>query len=131
MQHKQIRFTKIEAEVDHEERFNSFNVNLNVTSVKMEEGDLRIQFVHEVEYKPKTGKIKFSGEMLIGGTKTEIENVFKKWTKEKKVDGELAQDILNIINFNSEANGVLVAKALGMVPPIIARKIDIEEGKKG
>jgi hypothetical protein len=130
MQHKQIRFTKIEAQVNHDERFNSFGVNLNVTKVEIEKGDLRIEFSHEVEYKPKTGKIKFIGEMWISGTKTEIDTVFKKWTKDKKVDNELAQDILNIINFNSEANGVLVAKALGMVPPITARRIETEGPQK-
>lgn len=130
MQHKLIRFTKIDASVDHEERFTSFNVNLNVTKVEVEKGDLKIEFSHEVEYKPKTGKIKFIGQMWISGTKSEIDNAFKKWTKEKKVENELAQDILNIINFNSEANGVLVAKALGMVPPIIARKIETEGSQK-
>lgn len=127
MQYKQILFTKVEAECNSDRKMTLVNVDINIKTVKLENADLVLGFEHIVDYRPSIGHIRFEGKLVVSGTKNELDAIVKKWSKEKKVDKQFAEGFLNIINFNSEVNGVLVAKALALTPPLISRKMELPE----
>jgi hypothetical protein len=130
MDWKGIRFYKVEAESSRDENFTSVAVNLDVTGMKMSGADLRIDFSYSVNYQPGVARLRFDGYTIVGGNRAELDKIEKDWKKEKTIPKSLAEPLINVISFSAEANGVLIAKALNIVPPLLAPKIEIGTAKK-
>ncbi|MDD5340054.1 MAG: hypothetical protein PHV13_02285 [Candidatus ainarchaeum sp.] len=130
MDWKGIRFYKVEAESSRDENFTSVAVNLDVTGMKPSGGDLRIDFSYSVNYQPGVARLRFDGYTIIGASKAELDRIEKDWKKDKTLPKSLAEPLINVISFNAETNGVLIAKAINIVPPLLAPKIEIGAPKK-
>jgi hypothetical protein len=130
MDWKGIRFYKVEAESSRDGEFTSVAVNLDINGMKVDGSGLRIDFSYAVDYKPGVARLKFHGYTTVGGTRTELDKIEKEWKKDKTIPSSLAEPLINIITFNAETNGVLVAKAINIVPPLLAPKLEIGPLKK-
>ena len=51
----------------------------------------------------------------------------KKWNEEKKLPVELAEEVINGLNFRCSATGTLVAYSLGLIPPLVISMTKIQE----
>jgi hypothetical protein len=130
MDWKGIRFYKVEAESTRDDNFTTVAVDLNINEMKMNAGDLRIDFTYAVDYQPGIASLKFYGYTLIGGARPELERIEKDWRKDKTLPKSLAEPLINVIAFNAETNGVLIAKAINIVPPLLAPKMEVSAVKK-
>ncbi|MEW5996565.1 MAG: hypothetical protein AB1657_03150 [Candidatus Micrarchaeota archaeon] len=126
MEWRGIRFYRVEAECKSDARFSSIGVSLDITGMeKTGEDELRITFAYRTEYRPGIASIRFDGLLLVGGKKAELDGVLSRWNKEKMLPKEMFETLVNLIKYNAEANGVLVAKALSIAPPVVAPKIQV------
>ncbi len=128
-----IRMTKVEAECNSDKEFKGIAATLDVTKMGIARpGMLRVDFSYSTEYKPDVARIRFIGFVSLKGKKGELEALLSGWKKEKRVDREIFETLVNLIKFTSETNGVLVAKALNIAPPLVGPKIRLSEkaGKK-
>ncbi|VVC02841.1 Uncharacterised protein [Candidatus Bilamarchaeum dharawalense] len=126
MKLKAIKFYKVEAEHVKEDAFTNVAVNLNIQDAKVAGSDFRTDFIFSVMYDPYVAHIKFNGYVLIEGTSTEINQLATVWKKDKLIPRELGEQLINAVTFQAQCNGVLVAKALSMTPPLLSPKIQIK-----
>ncbi len=126
MDWKGIRFYKVQAESRRDENFSSVAIDLNITEMKVNGGDLRVDFSYAVEYRPGVASLRFDGYATLGGSRSELEKLEKDWKKDKTMPKSLAEPLINVITFNAETNGVLIAKAINIVPPLVAPKIEVQ-----
>jgi hypothetical protein len=125
MEWKGIRFYKVEAESTRDENFSSVSVNLDIREMKISGSELRIDFSYGVDYRPGVARVKFEGYTTIGGIPSELQKIEKDWRKDRTLPKALAEPLINVITFNAETNGVLIAKAINIVPPLLAPKIEV------
>jgi hypothetical protein len=126
MQWKGIRFYRVNAESSSDDNFTKLAVNVDISDLKVNGDGLRIDFSYAVDYQPGIAKLKFDGYALLGGTRAELDSAQNGWKKDRSLPRDIAEPLVNIIKFSAETNGVLVAKALNMVPPLLAPKIDLK-----
>ena len=126
MYFKLLKFNKVEAEVKKDEAFSGLAVNLDISEIKKMGSDIRFEFIYSVDYEPSVAKIIFKGFGIISGSTDEVTKMLSGWQKDKSVEPIIAEMIVNTINFNAETNGVLVAKALGIVSPLMSPKMQIK-----
>ena len=129
-----IRFLKVDGEIMTEQNFEGMDINLAIDDVKelKAEGNrphsARIDFTYMVDYRPKMAKLHLKGYVLMSGE--EVSQTASKWQKEKRLERKLTEDLTNLINFNSEINGVLVCKALNLMPPLLSARLEVTEDAK-
>jgi hypothetical protein len=126
-----IRLYKVEAECLSDKKFEGIAAALDVSKMEVSKpGALRIDFSYATEYRPQVARIKFYGFVSLEGKKGELESLLSRWKRDKFIDKENFEALVNLIKFTSETNGVLVAKALNIAPPLVGPKIRLS-GKPG
>ena len=53
------------------------------------------------------------------------DKIVEEFKKTKKLPDEIAEDVLNAINFSCATNGTLVVRALNLMPPMILPRIQV------
>lgn len=124
-----IRFYKVEAESISDGDFRNLAVNLDITDMKMERGDLRIDFTYTADYQPKIATLRFLGYIMLAGEKNQLSKIQRDWKKNKTIPKDIADPLVNVVTFNAETNSVLVSRAINIVPPILSPKFEIPEEK--
>lgn len=126
MEWRGIRFYKVDAECKSDNRFTNVSVSMNITGIdKTKDDEMRITFEHTTEYKPDIARLRFEGLVLVGGKKNDLDGIISRWEKEKMLPKDMFEMLMNVIKYNAEANGVLVAKALNMAPPLLEPKVQV------
>ncbi len=121
---KGVRFYRTEAESMKDEPFTSIVVDIKVNGVRRRSKDeLEIDFDYNVDYKEDVAKLLLRGRVTMSGKEKELDKYVESWRSGKKLPKELGAPLASIINFSSEVNGVLVARALNMPAPIIPPNI--------
>jgi hypothetical protein len=126
MKLKSIKFYKVEAQHLKEDKFTNIAVNLSMQDGKPTGADFRADFIFTVMYDPGIATMKFGGYVLIEGTKTEVTQLATIWKKDKVLPKDLTEQLINTITFQAQVNGVLVAKALSMTPPLMSPRIQVQ-----
>jgi hypothetical protein len=60
-------------------------------------------------------------------SKDETTKILDKWTKDHTLPVNLAEEIINGLNFRCSATGTLVAYSLGLIPPLVISTTKIQE----
>ncbi|GEM_PF-5067463 len=102
-------------------------VGLNLSSVESKNGELTVGFVYAVRYNPNGGHINLSGTAVLEGEKNETALALQKWKKEKKITGEVGEQLLNILTNASALNAIFIARVLDLGPPFALPQIKITE----
>lgn len=76
------------------------------------------------------GHIRLTGEVEVTESKEEVANVLKKWNADHVLPVQLAEEIINGLNFRCSATGTLVAYSLGLIPPLVISTTKIQEQSK-
>ena len=124
---------KIEsAEALSRQRFPKLNVNLD--SVSVEGTKIKVTYTFLADYfdgdakdAKSIGQVKLGGHIELTESKENASAVQKKWNDKKMLPVELAEEIINGLNFRCSATGTLVAYALGLIPPIVISQTKIQE----
>jgi len=123
-----IRLYKVEAESLSDGKFTGISASLDVAKMEVaREGMMRIDFTYVSEYNPAIARIKFCGFVTLSGKKGEMDIALAKWKKDRFIEKETFETLVNLIKYTAETNGVLVAKALNIAPPIVSPKISLQQ----
>ncbi|MBS3053721.1 MAG: hypothetical protein J4469_04430 [Candidatus Aenigmarchaeota archaeon] len=116
----------IDAKVDPTtERRGNVNVNSSpsITSIEKRNVDfpvakdvVAINFKFETKYEPKVGWITMEGEVLY--TSDNPKEMIAKWKKEKKMEDDVAIEVLNTIFRRCLAKAIEIAAELRLPPPV-------------
>ena len=78
---------------------------------------LAIEFRFKTVYEPRIGEILMEGEVLYQTDKTK--DIVTKWKKERKIEENIATEILNAIFRKCLTQAIALAHELRLPPPII------------
>lgn len=124
------------SEVLARQRFPRLNINIDKV-VADGATKLNVNYSFQADYndsdakEAKTvGHIKLTGTVEVTESKDEVTNIVKKWNTDHVLPTQLAEEIINGLNFRCSATGTLVAYSLGLIPPLVISTTKIQEDKK-
>ncbi len=113
-------------------------LNINIDKVSSSGAKLNVEYTFEADYhegetkeSKKIGHIKLNGVVEVTDSKEEIAKVLDKWTKDHILPLNLAEEIINGLNFRCSATGTLVAYSLGLIPPLVISTTKIQDAPAG
>jgi len=113
---------KVEANT---ERKGNVNVNSSPTITTIERKDIElpgvkdviaVNFKFETKYDPKIGEIMLEGEVLYQSNSSK--DILAKWKKEKRMDDNMAIEVLNTIFRRCLAKAIEISAELRLPPPV-------------
>lgn len=123
-----IRLYKAEAECVSDRKFEGIAASLDITGVQMTGGGaLKIDFTHTTKYQPGIATIRFCGFTLATGKKAELDSLVSGWKKDRFLPKDVFETLVNLAKYSAETNGVLVAKALNIAPPLVVPRVRLAE----
>jgi hypothetical protein len=120
-----VKLSYVEAKREKESLISGLNININIEDIKAINDDFAIDFTYNVTYADNVGYLKIGGTVYAKDTVAGAKKVEEGWRMEKKLPNDLAQPLLNLINFSSGVNGVFVARAVNLAPPLVPPRIEI------
>ena len=132
-----FNFLKISAERKPSNNQN-INIESNASVTNVEELQsidpkktmLRIEFTFLCKYEPSVGKVEITGELLEIYDKDFGTKVLEYWAKEKKLYGEILQDVFNTMLTRSNVEAIIISRDLGLPSPIQMPRVDIQPTPK-
>ncbi|MCX8200160.1 MAG: hypothetical protein N3G76_01690 [Candidatus Micrarchaeota archaeon] len=120
-----VKLSYVEAKREKDALISGLNININIDDVKAVGDDIMMDFTYSVTYAEDVGYLKVSGTVYAKDTAAGAKSIESGWRMEKKLPDDIAQPLLNLINFSSGVNGVFVARALNLAPPLVPPRIEI------
>jgi len=117
MEIKRIIITEVEGKRG-ENRSTKFSVNFAIGKAqKVDEHSVKVEYEYDVVYEDN-GKIVIKGEVEF-----EDKDVAEAVGKGERISPEVAERLINSINYVGTVNAVLIARALNLVPPVLLPKL--------
>ncbi len=111
-------------------------INVNLDSVDAKEDRLTIKYSFVADYldgeatsAKSLGHMKLTGIVQVKEPKGEIDSIMKRWNDQHTLPTQLAEEVINGLNFRCSASGTLIAYSLGLIPPLGISTIKIQEQK--
>ncbi|MDE1856820.1 MAG: hypothetical protein KGH98_01910 [Candidatus Micrarchaeota archaeon] len=113
-------------------------LNINLEKVTSEQDKVKVFYTFVADYfdgdanskaSKSVGQLKIGGFVEVKDSKDAIGTIMKKWDDTKTLPIELAEEIINGLNFRCSATGTLVAYGLGLIPPMVISQTKIQEQK--
>ncbi|MEM3364677.1 MAG: hypothetical protein QXS93_04175 [Candidatus Micrarchaeia archaeon] len=120
-----VKLNYVEAKREKDSLISGLNININIDDVKAVGDDIVMDFTYSVTYAEDVGYLKVSGTVYAKDTTAGAKAIENGWRMEKKLPDDIAQPLLNLINFSSGVNGVFVARAVNLAPPLVPPRIEI------
>lgn len=135
------RIVSAEAKKNREENATGLNISVSIDSLSVVGGDLEVKYTYIATYDKDVGTLKISGvitekvdnpsKIVSDWNKAKDEAKKKGKAEEPKLPNELAEELLNAINYTCSVNGALVMRALNLAPPMIFPRIQISKEAPG
>ena len=129
-----IEISKVEAQRDLNEAVSNMRFNINFEEVKVSQENVRIGFTFSTLYDggntskaTKVGELKITGEVIAKEGKKEAEEIESVWKSKKTLPIKIAEDVINLLNFECGARGTLVAYSIGFAAPIPISRAKLTE----
>jgi hypothetical protein len=90
----------------------------------------RITFDFDINYEPKIGTIKFSGDIIFLATEEKIKKYVEEYKKSKQIPKEIAPVILNTILTKGNVLAIILSEQINLPPPIPLPKVQGTGTKK-
>ncbi len=91
---------------------------------------LRVTFRFIVNYGEDGSKINLEGSLMYSGESKELEEIIKKWKKDKKIDTEFSIPVLNKAMEVSLIHAILLANNMNLPPPMSFPRVGRKEENK-
>lgn len=126
-----VKFSKIvlngvEAKREKLAKSKDMSVAVSVDGLKRTATGIDASFTYLVKYSPGVGFLRLVGYVSLEGTKKELDELHAKWQKDKQMDKERAQKIVNLITYVASVNGIFAARTLNLEPPFLAPNFEME-----
>ncbi len=93
------------------------------------DGIIKCSFEFTTLYEPKVGEINLRGNVLYLDTHQKIQELIKKWKKEKKLGDDIQTAILNIILSKCNIRALSLAEEINLPPQIPLPKLSPNKEK--
>ena len=91
---------------------------------------LRFHFVFSVKYEPnKAGFVELGGHVLVMNKEDRQKEIMQKWEKEKKIDKDLAKEILGHIVTKANMEAAVISREIALPPPFPLPRLKVGEKK--
>ena len=129
--------SNIEGKIESQEslanqRFPKLNINLD--KVSSSNNKLKVDYTFAADYLDGDNKdAKSVGYLKLGGTieiiesKEKISEIMKRWEEKHSLPVDLAEEIINGLNFRCSSAGTLLAYSIGLVPPLVISMTKVQE----
>lgn len=105
--------------------------NVSITDIKEtklsfssnEQKGINFNFKFSSKYEPNVGEISLEGSVLYMAAAAEAKNIVDGWKKDKKVDKNLMQNILNHVLTKCNIQALILSKDIALPPPIPLPKV--------
>jgi hypothetical protein len=121
-----IVLTGVEAKRERPGRSKDMAISVSVDGLKRTASGLDASFTYLVRYSPEVGFLRLAGYVSLEGTKKELDDLHAEWKKNKQMDKERAQKIVNIITYVASVNGIFAAKTLNLEAPFMGPRVELE-----
>jgi hypothetical protein len=112
-------------------------ININIEGVKADGDKINVTYAFMAEYHDgegkeakKVGQIKLDGVVEMSESKDAVSSITKRWEKEHMLPNNVAEELINGLNFRCSATGTLVAYSLGLIPPMVISSTKLQEPPK-
>lgn len=85
---------------------------------KTQQDGLKFTFEFASEYEPKIGTIELTGDILFIDEEKKIKTIMATWKKDKKVDREVSNYILNNVLSKCNIQALILSQEIGLPAPI-------------
>ena len=109
------------------------NISNNVSITGVEKTDLslgttkqnaiRFIFKFDTTYTPDVGSINLTGDVIYVADDKKVKDMLGQWKKDKKVDPQVTESVLNMILSKSNIEALLLSKEVNLPPPIPMPKV--------
>ena len=113
------------------QRFPRLNINIDKVEGSGERINVGFSFVADymdgdAKDAKKVAQIKLDGTVEVTDTKENAKAMLAKWEKEHMLPVEVAEELINGLNFRCSSAGTLVAYSLGLIPPMVISTTKIQ-----
>ncbi len=133
-----IDISKVEARRELSEAISNMRFNINFEDVSVNQENVEVSFTFSTVYdggtQAKTTKV---GELTIAGsvhakeTKKDADEIAETWKSKKTLPLKIAEDIINLLNFECGARGTLLAYSIGFAAPLPISRAKLTESPSG
>jgi len=137
---KNFSMNKVDAKIDEmnllvNKRFQKLNISID--NVEDKEDNVLVSYTFLADYKDgdsdnaeKIGHIKMSGVIEISEENDEKGKLLEQWKDKGNLPIDIAEEVINGINFRCSATGTLIAYSLGLIPPLVISQTKVSEPNK-
>ncbi len=133
-----IEIGKVEAVRNAPDAVTNMKFNINFDAVKVSHDIVNVEFTFTTTYEGSSqkakadvvGELKIVGNIVTKETKKDAEEIENRWKDKKTLPLGLAEDIINILNFECGARGTLVAYSMGFVAPLPISRARLQESNE-
>ncbi len=106
------------------ETITNMKFNINFDNVTVEEDKVEVAYTFTTEYQggsnndKKVGDLKIVGKITAKEDKQRAQEIEKTWREKQTIPIDLAEDIINLLNFECGSRGTLLAWSVGLVAPL-------------
>jgi len=120
------RIVSVEAKRDNpQEAPQGMTMNINIDEVVADKEMLAVSYTFSVQYHDNVGKLKIMGVLNIHEEAKKAKDVVKEWKEKKKIPEDVAEVVLNGINYTCAVNGTLFTQPLGLNAPMTLMPVRI------
>lgn len=128
-----FEFNKINVVKSEKTRPSKLQIGNNVEIKKIERMDLnigqnkqaglRFNFIYTSMYAPDYATIELAGHVLFLGDEQKVTELLNKWNKEKKMEKEIMEPVMNTILQKSNIESIILCNSVNLPPPVPMPKV--------
>jgi hypothetical protein len=133
-----IEISKVEAKRELSESISNMRFNINFEDVKVTKEDVKIHFTFSTIYDggtpsktTKVGELTIAGAILAKESSKDAEEIASTWKNKKTLPIKIAEDVINLLNFECGARGTLLAYSIGFAAPLPISRAKLQETPSG
>lgn len=133
-----IEINKVEARRDLSEAISNMRFNINFEDVKVTSDSVKIAFTFSTVYDggtptktTKVGELTITGNVVAKETKKDADDIENTWKSKKTLPIKIAEDVINLLNFECGARGTLLAYSIGFAAPLPISRAKLTETPSG
>ncbi|HUB92389.1 MAG TPA: hypothetical protein VL945_00340 [Candidatus Saccharimonadales bacterium] len=133
-----IEISKVEARRDLSEAISNMRFNINFEDVKVTNDTVKISFTFSTVYDggtpakaTKVGELTIAGSVVAKEVKKDAEEIESTWKSKKTLPLKIAEDVINLLNFECGARGTLLAYSIGFAAPLPISRAKLTETQGG
>ena len=112
-------------------------LNISIDDVESKNDKVVISYTFHADYRDgdsekakSVGHIKLNGIVEVTEDKTKHSKIVEQWKEKGNLPIDVAEEVINGLNFRCSATGTLVAYSLGLIPPLVIGQTKISEPAK-